>query len=186
MYGLLPISNLNDFLFCPYSIYLHSVYKGTEEEVCKAAMQKEGSYAHRKKEDDDAHKKGVVTSLPVISEKLGIYGVTDAFDIENGILTEYKNRLTAVYPGQRIQIQAQCLCLKEMGYRVSEIRLTEISTGKILPVDLPDIDTVKEIECLIRRIKQYNPDNDIEVNPNKCRKCIYCSLCEKSDMQNDF
>lgn len=40
MNGLIPISYLNDFLFCPYSTYLHQVYRGTEEETVKAISQK--------------------------------------------------------------------------------------------------------------------------------------------------
>ena len=44
----IPISSLNDFLFCPYSLYLHMVYRDTEEEAAKAVPQKAGTFAHQK------------------------------------------------------------------------------------------------------------------------------------------
>ena len=31
------ISQLNDFIFCPYSIYLHNIYSETTEEIYHAA-----------------------------------------------------------------------------------------------------------------------------------------------------
>ena len=38
--NLTPISYQNDFLFCPYSIYLHQMNRETEEETVKAIPQK--------------------------------------------------------------------------------------------------------------------------------------------------
>ena len=32
----IALSELNDFIFCPYSIYLHQVYWSTDEETYKA------------------------------------------------------------------------------------------------------------------------------------------------------
>ena len=29
--NLIPLSMLNDYIFCPYSIYLHNIYMGTDE-----------------------------------------------------------------------------------------------------------------------------------------------------------
>ncbi|MBO7280464.1 MAG: type V CRISPR-associated protein Cas4 [Bacteroidaceae bacterium] len=42
----IPISQLNDFIFCPYSIYLHSVYMETDENMYKATPQLSGGNAH--------------------------------------------------------------------------------------------------------------------------------------------
>lgn len=47
MTDYLPLSTLNDFIFCPYSIYLHSVYMDTEDEVYKAMPQTTGTAAHQ-------------------------------------------------------------------------------------------------------------------------------------------
>lgn len=42
----IPLSLLNDYIFCPYSIYLHSVYMETDDDVFKAPPQVKGSIAH--------------------------------------------------------------------------------------------------------------------------------------------
>lgn len=42
----ISISTLNDFIFCPYSIYLHNVYMDTDEGLFHAAPQTRGKIAH--------------------------------------------------------------------------------------------------------------------------------------------
>ena len=37
--GYISISTLNDFIFCPYSIYLHNVYMETDEGLYHATLQ---------------------------------------------------------------------------------------------------------------------------------------------------
>jgi len=42
----ISISTLNDFIFCPYSIYLHNVYMETDEGLYHATPQTRGKIAH--------------------------------------------------------------------------------------------------------------------------------------------
>ena len=42
----IAITALNDFIFCPYSIYLHAVYMGSDEDIYKALPQIKGTIAH--------------------------------------------------------------------------------------------------------------------------------------------
>jgi hypothetical protein len=46
MIDYIPISTLNDFIFCPYSIYLHNVYMETDEDLYHAVPQVRGKVAH--------------------------------------------------------------------------------------------------------------------------------------------
>lgn len=46
MSDYIAISTLNDFIFCPYSIYLHNVYMETDEMVYHATPQTRGRSAH--------------------------------------------------------------------------------------------------------------------------------------------
>lgn len=46
MTDYIPISTLNDFIFCPYSIYLHNVYMETDEGLYHATPQTKGKLAH--------------------------------------------------------------------------------------------------------------------------------------------
>ena len=43
----IAISTLNDFIFCPYSIYLHNVYMDTDEGLYHAIPQTRGKTAHQ-------------------------------------------------------------------------------------------------------------------------------------------
>jgi CRISPR-associated protein Cas4 len=48
MNDLIAISTLNDFIFCPYSIYLHQVYVDADEDMYQAKPQTRGRNAHEK------------------------------------------------------------------------------------------------------------------------------------------
>ena len=43
----ISISTLNDFIFCPYSIYLHNVYMESDNSLFHAAPQTTGKIAHK-------------------------------------------------------------------------------------------------------------------------------------------
>lgn len=47
MNDYIPLSTLNDFIFCPYSIYLHNVYMETADDIYKATPQTKGTIAHQ-------------------------------------------------------------------------------------------------------------------------------------------
>jgi len=46
-YDYIQISKINDFVFCPYSLYFHSVYEGFESRNYKARPQIAGKIAHK-------------------------------------------------------------------------------------------------------------------------------------------
>ena len=67
---------LNDFIFCPYSIYLHNVYVNADEGLYHAKPQTQGRLFHKSIDEKVAsHNKGELSSLPVLSEKYGLMGV---------------------------------------------------------------------------------------------------------------
>ena len=49
----ISIALLNDFIFCPYSIYLHNVYMEEDETLYKATPQIRGTIAHEGIEDGE-------------------------------------------------------------------------------------------------------------------------------------
>ena len=75
MIDYIPLSILNDFIFCPYSIYLHNVYMETDEDVYKASPQVKGSLAHSSIDNKTSStRKTDLMSLPVYSDSLNIFG----------------------------------------------------------------------------------------------------------------
>lgn len=76
----IAISTLNDFIFCPYSIYLHNVFEGTDDDVFYALPQIKGKEAHSSV-DSKSNSLGrrVIESLSVQSLKFGLFGKIDLF-----------------------------------------------------------------------------------------------------------
>lgn len=188
MTDYIQLSVLNDFVFCPYSIYLHQVYMESDEDVYKATPQIRGSIAHRAVDQKTASTRQTdLLSLPVYSETLGICGKIDVYKMKECKLIERKNHLKQIYRGHYYQLWGQYFCLTEMGYVVHSLAFYEISTHRLIPVCLPGDSERKEMESQIRAIRSFDPYSDsFPVNPNKCRHCIYCNICDKAEINNVY
>lgn len=188
MIDYIPLSTLNDFIFCPYSIYLHSVYMETDEDLYKAVPQTKGTLAHQGvDEKKGSTRKGDIMSLPVYCDELGISGKIDVYKQDKRLLIERKNNLKRIFRGQIYQLWGQYFCLKEMGYEVERLAFYEISTNKMTPVELPDEHGKQELVDFIEQFKHYNPvSTRIQVNTNKCIHCIYSNLCDKTNTDNVY
>lgn len=187
MDNFIAISTLNDFIFCPYSIYLHNVYMETDEGVYHATPQTRGRIAHETVDlKRTSNRADELQSLPVISH---IYGLTGKIDIYRGRekkLIERKFQLKNIYQGQIYQLWAQYLCMVEMGYRVDAIAFYDISTNKMIPVALPSEEQLSQFLLFIQAYRNYDPSEPIWTNRNKCKHCIYCSLCDKTEEDNVY
>ncbi|MBQ3368581.1 type V CRISPR-associated protein Cas4 [bacterium] len=183
----ISISTLNDFIFCPYSIYLHNVYMETDETMYHASPQTRGKLAHEATDNKTStNRSDVLLSLPVYSERFGIMGKIDQYKVKEKRLIERKYQLKKIFQGQIYQLWAQMFCMREMGYQVESIAFYEISTNKMIPVDMPNSEDEKEFEEFITRFRNYDPAQNFTPNPNKCEHCIYCNLCDKTEMENVY
>ena len=183
----ISISSLNDFIFCPYSIYLHNVYMDTDEGLYHAKPQTKGRFAHESIDNKTSNKgKGDLLSLPVCSLKYGLMGKIDVYRQNEKILIERKYQLKQIYQGQIYQLWAQYFCMQEMGYDVEKIAFYEISTNKMLYVNLPTSKDIDEFASFIEKFKAFNPTTNLHVNANKCKHCIYCNLCDRTYEENVY
>lgn len=183
----ISISTLNDFIFCPYSIYLHNVYMETDEGLYHATPQTKGKLAHEPVDSKtSSNRKEEILSLPVMSEQLGVMGKIDVYRKKEKKLIERKYQLKQIYQGQIYQLWAQYFCMVEMGYEVDKIAFYEISTNKTIPISLPTAENKHELMCFIQSFKEYDPLAPFVANPNKCRHCIYCNLCDKTEDNNVY
>ncbi len=72
------ISTLNDFIFCPYSIYLHNVYENTDESLYHAVPQERGCIAHKAVDTKKVSThKDIIEAMTVSSEKYCLVGKID-------------------------------------------------------------------------------------------------------------
>lgn len=188
MEDFIAIATLNDFIFCPYSIYLHSVYADTDDGLYKATPQVRGTIAHMGVDSKKgSSRRGDIMSLSVYSESLHVYGKIDVYRAEKKQLIERKYSLKTIFRGQLYQLWAQYFCMTEMGFPVEELCFYEISANKMIPVNLPTENDRVELERFLTLFRNYSPLNDTKMtNPNKCAHCIYCNLCDKTDSDNVY
>lgn len=184
----IPLSMLNDFVFCPYSIYLHNVYMEADEDLFKAPPQTKGTIAHQGiDKKTGSTRKTDLMSLPVYCDELGISGKIDVYKQAQRLLIERKNCLKNIFRGQVYQLWGQYFCLKEMGFEVDRLAFYEISTNKMIDVEIPGSRGKQELADFIERFKKYDPaSTTFKVNPNKCAHCIYCNLCDKTETDNVY
>ena len=176
----ISISNLNDFLFCPVSIYFHALDEDAESLLAQDTFQINGSAAHSKS-DTAAYstRRTMLQGISVYCEKYGLIGKIDTFDAAKGILTERKKHINAVYDGFIYQLYAQYFALEEMGYGVKQLRLYSMDDNKVYPVALPQDNApgLAGFEQLVADMNSFDFEGFKQQNPKKCARCIYEPLC---------
>lgn len=186
MFTSVPISMLNDFVFCPYSIYLHNIYMEADEDTYHAVPQVRGKISHYTIDKKNySSSKDVLVSLPVFSNRLGVYGVIDIYDKKQKQLIERKYRLKKIFRGQLYQLWAQYYCMVEMGYKVEEIAFYEMATNVSHVVAIPSDEDILELRDAIERFRCFSPDSEYVQEAGKCSHCIYVNLCDKTNVERN-
>ncbi len=183
----ISISTLNDFIFCPYSIYLHNVYMESDEGIYHATPQVRGRVAHASIDNKTySTRKHDIMSLPVCSERFRLIGKIDLYKQDKKLLVERKYQLKRIFRGQYYQLWAQYFCMVEMGYEIEQLAFYETSTNKMISVAIPGELEERELYDFIHHFRTFSPDEPITVNTNKCVHCVYCNLCDKTDLDNVY
>lgn len=153
------ISNLNDFIFCPISIYFHNLYYDMETTLYQDRPQLDGKAAH-KAIDTQAYSTSanILQALDVYCEKYNLIGKIDIFDKATGTLTERKKKVHSVYDGYVWQLYAQYFALEEMGYIVKKLRIHSIDDNKNYNIPLPTEDKEKlpQFEKLLEDFNSFD------------------------------
>ena len=183
MENYIPISFLNDFVFCPRSVYFHQIYSDFDTSLYHEDIQTKGRIAHLSI-DNRRHstRKNVLQGLPVYSSVWSLCGRVDVFDTRTACLTERKKKIKKLYDGFVFQMYAQCYCLREMGYTVKKLRLHSLDDNKNYPVPLPEDnkEMAKRFKNLLEDIKSFDLEKGFSPEITKCKKCIYRKLCDYS------
>lgn len=174
------ITQLNDFIFCPASIYYHHLYEQTNVYLYQNTAQVKGTNAH--KSIEDAHYsslKEVLQGISIYSSQYNLFGKIDLFDVGKGELIERKNTIKTVYDGYIFQIYGQYFGLREMGYEVKSLKLYSKTDNRSYPVLLPEANPVllSKFKGVIEAMGHFKLDEFLPENPEKCRNCIYESAC---------
>lgn len=182
-YHTLNISQLNDFIFCPYSIYLHNVYQALDDDAYHDIPQIKGKIAHHSVDSGTySTKKSVMTAMAVYSDKYGLMGKIDQYFADGKKLIERKRTIKTIYDGYKLQLYAQYFCLVEMGFEVDYLGFYSMTDNKNHALALPNDNITQWFENHLHKMRQYNPmTDDISINLNKCNHCIYRPLCDKTN-----
>lgn len=176
------ISNLNDFIFCPVSIYFHNLYGNRDTLAYQGKAQINGSKAHEAVDHGTySTRKNIITSLDVYCEKYNIVGKIDIYDGDKKVLIERKRLIKQIYDGYIFQLYAQYFAMKEMGYEVKKIQFYSMADNKMYPVKLPEDnwDMMEKFEKTIDEMRSFNISNFQQSNMEKCKNCIYEPACDR-------
>ena len=159
----------------------------TDEGLYHATPQTRGKIAHETIDNKKAsNRTDDLQSLPVMSEGYGLVGKIDLYKGKEHKLIERKFQLKNIFQGQIYQLWAQYLCMKEMGYDVKAIAFYEISTNKMVPIELPNKEQLDKFRIFLETYRYYDPTLPLKTNVNKCQHCVYCSICDKMEGENVF
>ena len=178
----LKITYLNDFIFCPLSIYYHQLYGNLVERLYYSDAQLDGKAAHAAVDEKrySTHK-NILQGIDVYSDEYKLCGKIDIFDIDKGLLTERKKHIETIYDGYLFQLYAQCLCLREMGYKVKQIRFYSSDDNKVysqkLPEDNPEM--FEKFKATNLKMQDFDVDSYEPHSEDKCRNCIYNDFCDR-------
>ena len=170
MDSAIPISTINDFLFCPKSLYLHSIYSSFDTTIYHDKPQTVGGIYHENIENKSyTTSKHILQGLSIYSVRLGVKGKIDIYDAKNKYLIERKYRVKNIYKGFRYQLYAQMYCLEESGFPVARLFIHSLSDNKRYEVEMPTQEDEKEFEDTIAQMKSFDSrslDN---------HTCLHCS-----------
>ena len=159
----------------------------TDEGLYHATPQTRGRIVHETVDQKkSSNRSNDLLALPVISEEYGLIGKIDIYRGRERRLIERKYQLKRIYQGQIYQLWAQYLCMVEMGYDVKTIAFYEISTNKMIPVELPNEVQLKDFRAFLDSFRCYVPSQPMKTNINKCMHCIYCGICDKMEGDNVY
>ena len=183
MEEIILTSYLNDFIFCPISIYFHKLYGNLKKELYQTSYQRNGTNAHKAIDNKTySTRKDILQGIDVFSAEFGIQGKIDTFNIQTGVLTERKNTIKKIYDGYIFQVYSQYYGLTEMGYNVKKIQLYNMTNNKNYTIKLPikDKGMDNKFRNLIKQIREFDMETFEQTNNKKCKQCIYEPACDRS------
>lgn len=175
------LSELNDFIFCPRSIYWHHIYWKYDKTLYQTTDQTLWSQIH---ESIDkwrySSRKTILQGIPVISHEFGIIGKIDTYDAKTGILTERKRKIEKIYKWYEWQLYGEYFCLTEMGYVVTALQMYSYSDNKIYPIPLPNEKERKFFQKMLENFRNFSLEEKFTLSKKKCARCIYKDICDYS------
>lgn len=177
------LSNLNDFGFCPVSVYFHNVLGEKDRILTQTSYQINGTNAHSSVDlGTYSSRKSVLQGIDVYCDKYGIYGKIDIYYMNRGLLVERKKKISRLFDSQIFQLYGQYFSLCEMGYDVKALKMYSMDDNKGYDILLPseDPEMMSKFEKAISDMRNFDPRHFIQENQSKCDNCIYEVMCSSA------
>jgi CRISPR-associated protein Cas4 len=187
MESYIKLSTLNDFIFCPKSIYYHNLYDNYEKKLYQEEAQIEWSLVHENIDNRTySTSKYILQWVSVFSESFKIAWKIDIFDIRTWELVERKNQVfidenkkAKIYLWQKYQLWWQMFCLEEMWYDVKSLFIYSIKDNKKYRIYKPSSKELIDFENILQKYEKFDLlQKNFKQNTQKCLKCIYRELCD--------
>lgn len=174
----IPISALNDFLFCPHSLYYHGLYSSYDTKVYHDTPQVVGNFAHRSIDSGIySTSKSCQQGMSVYSSEYNLVGKIDTYFANSGILVERKTKVKQIYEGYKMQLFGQYVCWVEMGYEVKNMFIHSLKDNKRYPIELPTSTDLDALSNLIEKIETFDVvQTKCNCSLNRRANCIYQEL----------
>lgn len=173
----IAISTINDFLFCPRSLYMHLAAGDISPKSYQDVPQTNGNAAHGAVDQRRySNRKNVLQGMSIYSEELGIQGKLDTFDTESGELVERKAKISELYEGYYMQLYAEYFCLLEMGYAPKKLAFYSMKDNKKYPVKVPKEKDKQRLEETVSEMQNYTPEKLLKHHCKNCDNNIYAGL----------
>jgi CRISPR-associated exonuclease Cas4 len=177
----LPLSALNDLLFCARRCALHRIEGVWTENVHTT----EGTLSHRRVHDAEKHEASrdgtrAVRGLRLRSERLRLIGVADLVEFRPvPFPVEYKRGKRRRWDNNDVQLCAQAICLEEiLGQAVPMGAIYHVKSGRRREVTLDD-PLRRKTEDAARRLHELVASGVVPgpVLHPKCKQCSLYGLC---------
>lgn len=164
-------------MYCPVSIYLHSLYENFHTKTYHQTPQVAGTLHHESIEAGTyTTARRFVMGLEVSSERYNLVGKIDIYDRERKVLIERKTRIKTMYPGYRYQLYAQYFCMKEMGYEVKSLYIHSLEDNKRYRIPAPKRREREELEAVLWRMREFGTKDMLNHSCERCARSIYGAL----------
>ena len=170
---------LNDFVFCPASIYFHGLYEDVMDLLYTGEKQLKGKAAHKKIDENNWTQSKVLCSIPVYSTKYNLMGKIDKYYPDTKELMETKRTIKTIYDGYIFQLYAQYFAMKESGFEVCKLALYSKTDNKKYKINLPEDDhaMLDKFEQNLCELRGFDFAFFEPTNVEKCMNCIYSNAC---------
>ena len=188
---LIPVRILNEYVYCPRLAHFMWVQKEWADSEDTVRGKMEHSRVDKDVEDvlpapEDLPADLKAQSVHLANENLGIVGVVDMVEVDNGEVSpvDYKHGARpegepGYWDTDAVQIGAQAMLLRAAGYKVNEGVIYYIASKERVRIPITDelIEKVEEaIEGVRKLAKEALPPPPLE-GSNKCYGCSLVGIC---------